>query len=289
MRLRFIVPLVICILLSIGTAGAVWGSTANPSENSFLVSSHFQEQLTHLDEVSNSLYEAAITNNRQVGYLLVQQLERIVDGELKYSSGKRDGWLAIKEDLKVMEQTLVSGRAGSAWVMEAARIKLATDALVRPEHALWLQYESIMLEDLALTEKAWKRQTEDAPVAARAMMNKLQEHAERIEPVIQLLYGSSHSAELNGRILYTNRLLESNTLSLKNKTIVNHSLKAIKDSIIRLYDASERVEAMPTVAPAATANPLSWALFLGAIISLILTYSGWRKYKSNPFGVKPLP
>lgn len=288
MKIRFIVPFVICIVMMIGTASSVWGSTAAPSIHSFFVSSSYYEQLNQLDETANSLYEAAFTNNRQAGYLKVQQLQRMVEGDLKYAAGKREGWLSITKDASSIQKKLASGQVSSGWMQEAARIKLAVDALVRPEHALWLQYETIMMEDLSLTEKAWKRQTGDAAAAARATMNKLQEHAERIEPVINLLYGSRHGAELKERIRYTNLLLESNTAGAANKSMVNQSLKAVKESIMRLYDQSLQAAAMPAAAPIASANPISWALLLGTVISAVLAYSGWRKYKLNPYGIKPL-
>ncbi|MGM0880442.1 MAG: sporulation protein YpjB [Bacillota bacterium] len=289
MKVRFIVPFVICIVMTIGSAGAVWGDSATLSPYISILSTSPYNQLSRLDETANALYEAANTDNRQAGFLHVQQLERMIEGELKGKSGKMEGWAAIEQDAKAIEQTITSSEASSGWLMEAARIRLATDALVRPEHALWLQYESIMLDDLSRVEKAWKRQTGDGAIAARATMNSLQEHAKRIEPAISMIYGSMHGAELNERIRYTNQLLETKKSNALNEVMINHSLKALHTAIVKMFDHSGRAEVMPAVAPLATANPLSWTLFLGAIISAVLTYSGWRKYKTDPFGVKPLP
>ncbi|RCW51084.1 sporulation protein YpjB [Paenibacillus prosopidis] len=289
MKVRFIVPFVICIVMTIGSAGAVWGDSAALSPYISILSTSPYKQLTRLDETANALYEAANTDNRQAGFLHVQQLERMIKGELKGKSGKMEGWAAIEQDARAIEQTIRSSETSSGWLKEAARIRLATDALVRPEHALWLQYESIMLDDLSRVEKAWKRQTGDGAIAARATMNSLQEHAERIEPAISMIYGSMHGAELNERIRYTNQLLETKKSSPLNEVMINHSLKALNTAIVKMFDHSGRAEVMPAVAPLATSNPLSWTFFLGAIISAVLTYSGWRKYKNNPFGVKPLP
>lgn len=289
MKVRFIVPFVICIVMTIGSAGAVWGDSAAFSPYISILSTSPYKQLSRLDETANALYEAANTDNRQAGFLHVQQIERMIEGELKGKTGKMEGWAAIKQDANAIEQIITSSEASSGWLMEAARIRLATDALVRPEHALWLQYESIMLDDLSRVEKAWKRQTGDGAIAARATMNSLQEHAKRIEPAISMIYGSMHGAELNERIRYTNQLLETKKSSALNEVMINHSLKALNNAIIKMFDHSGRAEVVPAVAPLTTANPLRWTFFLGAIISAVLTYSGWRKYKNNPFGVKPLP
>lgn len=289
MKVRFIVPFVICIVMTIGSAGAVWGDSAALSPYISILSTSPYKQLSRLDETANALYEAANTDNRQAGFLHVQQLERMIKGELKGKSGKMEGWAAIEQDARAIEQTITSSDTSSGWLKEAARIRLATDALVRPEHALWLQYESVMLDDLSRVEKAWKRQTGDGAIAARATMNSLQEHAERIEPAISMIYGSMHGAELIERIRYTNQLLESKKSSPLNEVMINHSLKALNNAIVKMFDHGGRAEVVPAIAPLATANPLSWTFFLGAIISAVLTYSGWRKYKNNPFGVKPLP
>lgn len=289
MKVRFIMPFVICIVMTIGYAGSVWGSGASLNQYANLLSSSPYIQLQRLDDIASSLYEAAYTNNRQAGFQYVQQLKRIIQGELRHSSGTREGWSVIGQDADIIEHTLLSGTIGSGWLMEAARIRLAADALIRPDHALWLQYESVMMDDISRVEKAWKRQTNDGAIAALATMTSLREHAERIEPAISMLYGSMSEAELTERILYTNRLLEANANNMTNEAMVDRSLKALKESVIRLFDQSGRAEVLPAVAAIPNSNPLSWTLFLGAFISAILTYSGWRKYKANPFGVKRLP
>jgi sporulation protein YpjB len=289
MKVRFIVPFVICIVMTIGSAGAVWGDAAALNPYMSILSTSPYKQLSRLDETATALYEAANTDNRQAGFLRIQQIKRMIEGDLKGKYGNMDGWAAIERDAEAIEQILTSSDAGSGWLMEAARIRLTADALVRPEHALWLQYESIMLDDLSRVEKAWKRQTGDGAIAARATMNSLQEHAKRIEPAIRMIYGSMHAAELNERIRYTNQLLETKQTNVINEVMVNHSLKALNNAIEKMFDDSGRAEVVPAAAPLATATPLRWTFFLGAIISAVLTYSGWRKYKTDPFGVKPLP
>ncbi|OBZ17548.1 MULTISPECIES: sporulation protein YpjB [Bacillales] len=288
MKIRFIIPFVICIVMTIGYAGSVWGNSAPLSQYAPLLSSSPYKQLQRLDDMASSLYEAANTNNRQTSYQYVQQLQRVIEGGLRQTMGNEEGWSAMAQDARTIEHTLVSGAGSSSWLMEAARIKLAADALIRPEHALWLQYESVMLDDLSRVEKAWKRQTGDGAIAARASMTGLQEHAKRIEPAIRMLYGGMLEAELTERILYTNKLLEANVHNITNDAMIDRSLKALKESLVRLFDQSGRENSLPAVAAIPTSNPLSWTLFLGALISAILTYSGWRKYKANPFGVKPI-
>lgn len=289
MKMRLFIPFVICILMTTGLAGTVWGGAPADkafSANQFSTSSF--DQLQRLDQIASSLYEAAFANNRQAGYQYVQQLQHVIANELKNASGQSEGWLVIGQDAAAIEKTLLNSQTGSGWLMEAARIRLASDALVRPEHALWLQYEKVMLDDLTRVEKAWKRQTNDGAVAARAAMRSLEEHAGRIRPALTLLYGSKYEAETGERIRYTNLLLEASANNRTNDATVDRSITALKEAVMRLFEQSGRVDSMPAIAVVPTSNPLSWTLFMGALISAILTYSGWRKYKANPFGVKPI-
>ncbi|WP_419873721.1 sporulation protein YpjB [Candidatus Pristimantibacillus sp. PTI5] len=289
MKIRFIIPFVLCIVMTIGYAGSVWGGAVPLNAYSDLLSQSRDKQLVRLDDIVSSLYEAAYTNNRQAGFQDIQRLKRILEGELKYSVGRIEGWLAIEKDTGLIEQKLMKATSDSNWLMEASRIRLAADALVRSDHALWLQYESVMLDDLSRIEKAWKRQTGDGAIAARASMDSLENHAARISTAMSIQFGSMREAELKERINYTNRLLDAGIVNKTNEAMIDRSLKATKESLIRMFDQSRSKEEVPVVAAVPLKNPLSWTLFLGAFISAILTFSGWRKYKTNPFGVKPLP
>ncbi|MBD2869683.1 sporulation protein YpjB [Paenibacillus arenilitoris] len=288
MKVRIIVPFVICIVMSIGSASAVWGgsSSMNPFASVFLPQP--QGQLSKLDELANSIYNAAYTGNRQAGFQYVQQLERVLDVAADVLPGHRDGWTAMAKDADAIKLKLLIKGSGAGWLSEASRLRLSADALVHPEHALWLQYETVMLDDLSRTEKAWKRQTGDAAQAARAALDSLRSHAERVEPAVAMLYGSDRMLELKERLRYTDRLLKSAAAPADKDGPVDHSLNALKDAIVRLYENSGAAIAVPAVAPPASANPIGWAMLLGAIISAVLTYSGWRKYRTNPYGSKPI-
>ncbi|WP_054024515.1 sporulation protein YpjB [Bacillus sp. FJAT-28004] len=288
MKVRFIIPFVLCIVMTIGYVNLVWGSGAALQAYATMLTPDPGKQVQRLDDIASSLYEAAYTNNRQAAYQYVQQLQQMVDGGLKYSSGNADGWVAVEKDASAIEKTLVKGSIGTSWFLEAARLKLAADALARPENALWLQYEKIMLDDISRVEKAWKRQTDDGAIAARAVMISLEQHANRIKPAVSMLYGSKHEAELTERIQYTNRLLEASRNDKNNNAQINRSLLELKETLVRLFNQNQLEADVPVVAAVPISNPLRWTLFLGAFISAILTYTGWRKYKTNPFGVKPL-
>lgn len=288
MKIRFIIPFVVCIVMTIGYANLVWGSGASLQAFASRLTPDPSKQVQRMDNIASSLYEAAYTNNRQAAYQYVQQLQQLVDGELKYEAGNAEGWQAVERDANTIEKTLVKGSLGTSWFVEAARIKLTADALARPNNALWLQYEKIMLDDISRVEKAWKRQTDDGAIAARAVMISLEKHADRIKPAVSMMYGSKHETELMERIQYTNRLLEASRKDKNNVASINRSVQELKDTLTRMFNQNQLEADVPVVAAVPISNPLRWTLLLGAFISAILTYTGWRKYKENPFGVKPI-
>lgn len=288
MKIRIMIPFVLCIVMTIGSAGAVWGNTIfGPSGNSLIAGSE-ANMLASLDEAAASLYEAAYTNNRQAAFLKLQRFNQLTKQASVSGSGSQAGWEAINEAVAQIEQALVRGEPGSGWLMAATRIKLSTDALVRPEHALWLQYESILLHDWTRVQQSWKRSTDDGALAASAAMDSLNEHLNRIELAASIQFGDTAIDEALVRAHYTNLLLDGIIDGGSNGERVNKSLDALRDKLVQLFDEGRETAVLPVVAPAASTNPISWALFLGTIICAVLTYSGWRKYQRSPYGIKPL-
>ncbi|CAM4400067.1 sporulation protein YpjB [Paenibacillus endophyticus] len=289
MKIRFIIPFVLCILMTAGYANSLWNGNQSLHAYADLLPQSTERQLQRFDAIATSIYEAAYSNNKQAGFQHIQLLKQLMADDLMQSAGSLEGWSAIESDAKQLEKKLVGGSSNSNWLMEAAKIRLAADALVHSDHALWLQYEKVMLDDLSRVEKAWKRQTDDGAIAARASMTSLENHVERISSALSIQFGLGIERELMERIQYTNRLLEANASNKTNEAMIDRSLQALKASMDRLIDKSRSTESMPVIATEPVSNPLSWTLFLGAVISAVLAWSGWRKYKSDPFGVKPLP
>ncbi|MGO4544938.1 sporulation protein YpjB [Paenibacillus sp. 2TAB23] len=289
MKIRFIIPFVLCILMTAGYANSLW--TGNQSLHAYadLLPQSTERKLQRFDAIATSIYEAAYSNNKQAGFQHIQLLKQLLAGDLMQSAGSLEGWSAIEFDAKQLEKKLIGESSNSNWLMEAAKIRLAADALVHSDHALWLQYEKVMLDDWSRVEKAWKRQTDDGAIAARASMSSLENHFERISSALSIQFGLGIERELMERIQYTNRLLEANASNKTNEAMIDRSFQALKTSMDRLFDKSRSTESMPVIATEPVSNPLSWTLFLGAVISAVLAWSGWRKYKSDPFGVKPLP
>jgi hypothetical protein len=96
--------------------------------------------------------------------------------------------------------------------------------------------------------------------------------------------------ELLHRISYSNRLLEAAAHGKSNTDPVQieQSFDGIQAAISGVFLHYEDALAIPIADSSALGHPLQWSLILGTIISAVLAWSGWRKYKERPYGVKKL-
>ena len=287
MKARFIAPLIACVVLTIGSIGTVWGSSAPEGSYFYMLTDSPYNMLGRFDQSAAALYEAAYSNNRHAGYIHLQKLKRYMEDGMLDAFGNVDGWLAVQQAAASIEKALGSKDANSGWMNEAAQIRLAADALVRPGEALWLQYEKLLREDANRIRLAWNRYAGDNVAAASAMLVSMQDHMNRIEPAARMYDHGMRTTELVERIQYMGRLLESKRVGTeKVKAEVDRTIIALDSSVSRMFQ--EHAAAAPVIAVPAKSNPIGWALFLGAIICAALAYSGWRKYKQLPFGIKRL-
>ena len=289
MKLRFLMPLLACLILTIGAAGAAWAGSAPDWDarvsGALEKGQEAEMQLVRLDLVAHQLYDSALAGSRQTAYLHVQQLRQLASQDTLQRIGYREGWSAMRKDAAAIELAIAQGALSSSWMDKAARIRLASDALLRPDKALWLQYEQVMLDDIARIEKAWKRQAGNGAVAAKAAMHSLTGHAGRIETAVMISLGEQRGTELGERVQYMRELLEARVEGHANDEMVNESLRALKAVVASLFEASSSGD--EATAPAAvipgSSSPLSWTLLLGAVICAVLAFTGWRKYKDRPF------
>ncbi|MCR2802988.1 sporulation protein YpjB [Paenibacillus soyae] len=290
MKARFIIPLIVFIGMAAGSAGVVWGSASPGGSYDFLFADSPYRQLYKLDESATALYTAAYANNRHAAYAELQRLKRLMEDAMIQSYGTPEGWSAQLGDAAALERELSAGVPDSSWIEHAVRLRLGADALVGGEGALWLQYEGLLKEDLQAVRQAWKRSTGDAAIAAGAMLKGMTTHAHRIESAALYAGDSTRMNELLKRISYSERLLEAaaNDRSKIKPDQIEQSFDGIQSAISGVFLHYEEALAIPAEKSSALGHPLQWSLFLGTLISAVLTWSGWRKYKQSPFGVKKL-
>lgn len=297
-KTRIVVPFLICVFMTIGSVSVVRGGPGPSLNAMFPVEGGPYEALYRLDETGASLYGAANDNNRQVAYAQVQKLKKGLDNEFVRSYGVEEGWEKLKADLRTIDAALASGAPSAEWREQAARVRLALDAVAQGSGSLWFQYKRLLQDDVQLIGQALKRSTDDrkaAAEAALALLGSMSAHVNRIEPAAAMSGQGLRMEELKQRMAYSGKLIEltrteSASASVAAVRSALGSLDGAKAAIdgIFITDVAADAAAMPAISPPTAVYPLQWSFFLGTLISAVLTFVGWRKYKQMPYGIKSM-
>ncbi|MHA6483916.1 sporulation protein YpjB [Paenibacillus sp. strain BS8-2] len=297
MKTRIIVPFVICVFMTIGSVSVVWGGPAPTANLMFPFADRPYDMLFRMDETAVALYGAANENNRQYAYAQVQKLQKGLKNELLLSYGDETGWEKLSEDLVVIESALIKGISHTEWRERAARVRLAIDAVTAGSGSLWYQYRRLLQDDVQLVGQALKRSTDDresAANAALALMATMSAHVNRIEPSAAMNGQALRMDELKQRLAYSEKLIalmkDNNSASATELRTALQSLEGASVAIDNIFqmDAKDDVAALAALTEAPSIYPLQWSFFIGTLISAVLTFVGWRKYKQKPYGVKSI-
>lgn len=280
---RVIIPALLSLAMLLGSVASVWADSASTSQANLVA----PETAIRFDRTAELLYRAARESNRQAGYLYVQQLRGMMDKQMKRLPLSEAGWAIVERSAAEIEYKLSNGKPGSDWLSDAARIRLAADAIVRPEAPLWHSYETVMRDDLERVVKAWNRMDGRGAESARAAIDLLAVHYDRIEAAVKLQADPAKADGLKERIAYTTGLLEADKRQEAQPDWTNQALADLETSLSVLFEGTAAAEPLPAVAPIHAGHPVSWILMLGSVIMGVLAYVGYRKYKQQPYGIKP--
>lgn len=283
---RVIVPALICIALSASFVASLWANAPTAASEQTVIAGR-DAAVTRFDETAESLYNAAKQSNRQAGYLYIQQLRMMMSKQLQQTWRGSEGWDLMERSAAEVEEALAAGKPEADWLAGAARLRLAADVMRRPEAPLWFSYETVMRDDMNKVIKAWNRTDGQNAESARATLQTLAVHLDRIEAAAKLQQDPGKINEAKAKLAYTARLLEAGKRDNAQTEWTSAALAELKIEILRIFEGTPAAEPLPAVAPIHAGHPVYWMLLLGAIIAGALAFAGYRKYKGQPYGVKP--
>lgn len=284
MKLRIWIMAFLCLFCTLGTAATVFGKDARvPDEGSAA-----RQRLLTLEKTIADLYKQSNDSHKQEVYRLLQSLKHQLNEPQLLQYGTANGWIMMKNDVLAVEKALIEQKAGIVWREPVIRLRLAVDALLQAEHGPWLQYESLMLDDLQSIRRASRSDKAYAPETTAIYVEKLFERMSRME-IAAFMVGDEDQMK---QLLKRSELLQSfmavhqdgwnQEQQRRLMTIVDN----IELSVHALFAQAEETITVPAVTVPVGMNTTSFALLIGAIISGILTFTGYRKYKQVPYGVK---
>ncbi|WP_165822499.1 sporulation protein YpjB [Paenibacillus montanisoli] len=252
--------------------------------------------LEQLSSLSDEIYTAAYGSNRQLVFTLLQRLETVSSSQDVRSSGTQAGWKAFDSSMAKAKKALLQKNESRQWYTQAARLKLASDALNRPRVPLWLQYEGVLREDEQRLRTSWLMQSEGNAEAAAASLDIYREHVERFEVAALMQREEASVRHLQNQMTYAKQVLSGANEGLAHPDAVMIALDGLEQAANAVFKQGDGEAALAeAIPPGATIGSLRSGraqlaeMFMAAFVMVILSLAGWRKYnQQQPQGL-PFP
>lgn len=250
--------------------------------------------LEQIENTMQTVYEAAMSNNKQAGYLGLDKLRQLsVQLAERNSKSKQSEaaahWKTIAEASKGIMATSSNNVLSGRWYEQVSQLKLAVDVLVRPNEALWLQYDRLLVRDIQTMRQLLQAVNASDLYAVQAIMQSMEQKVERIALAVKMSNQQFAMPAVEERIRYTSRLMKEQPYAGKEvRQQLIESLVALEKTIGHLFPSSTTSTITFSQSNANNNIFVGWSLFIGGIITLILSLTIWRKYRIQPYGIKTM-
>jgi sporulation protein YpjB len=154
-----------------------------------------------------------------------------------------------------------------------AKIRLATDALTHKNQPMWLQYYKVLQNDVNMLSQSIKADKQQEAVAS---FGKLSQHIGVIHPSILISREPTEVEKLDSLMTFLHSNLKTSPMSIRQvESGVEHLQQIIDELFMKNKDA---IAIVPLTDPR---QPIIWSLAIGLIIISVLSYAGFRMYRSG--------
>ncbi|WP_219836557.1 sporulation protein YpjB [Paenibacillus sp. R14(2021)] len=282
---------VVLLWLSTGCSLNSQGFTMNSIQADAPIDGQRQSSsLNQLYSWSEQLYNAANDSNRQQAFLLLQRMESLAaDGDIR-KMGTQAGWQAFERSIQRAIQAMPQKGTSQVWYTETARLKLASDALLRPAAPLWLQYEGVLKDDTQRIRATWAAQAEGRLKAVQATISVYEEHVDRLEVAALMQRDRTDIDGIKAQLLYLERLVRAADAGEVRQDKVPAALASLESASARLFRGAESedeaalTDATPpglSIGEQRRGGSQIAELFIAAFVMAVLGFAGWRKYRNG--------
>lgn len=156
----------------------------------------------------------------------------------------------------------------------SASLRLAADAVSPRGQGLWLEYRTLMREDIAALATAISRaEGKEGQEAER--LQSLNGHYGLIRAAAIAAGRAEQAERADAVIRYADRIISA---ASPNPSLTAELAPRIGAAVEELFPPAAEA---PASGPPATAPPAGFFSAIGAFILTALTYSGWRKYRGE--------
>lgn len=182
-----------------------------------------------------------------------------------------EGMEALYKTMLDMKRQLSAVSPDSTALMHtAAKLRLASDALVHPHQPMWEQYDQVLHEDvegmkLGLEQKQYEN--------LRKSYQELKQHYELIRPALSIVHEPHVIEQFNAFMTTLDEAIQKNGINLSQVADVLPPLRAWLE--VTFQRETEFTQAETTVQP----ESMIFSFAIGSVIVAVLAYVGWRKYR----------
>lgn len=158
-------------------------------------------------------------------------------------------------------------------VREAARLKLATDALTHPRQPMWLQYYKVLNDDT--------KKLEDAVLAGnktdvQARFIQMKDHYDTIRVSVWISRTPQEGEQMDSLLTFFGKYTEP--AAFQQEVLVSgiHQWREALRGLFR--QGGDRTAYVPIAEPD---QPVLWTLTIGSVIVAVLAYAGWRMFRGQ--------
>lgn len=233
------------------------------------------KQAEQLDMLADSLYQHVLEGNINLVRQEILQASDIFEHSSFQGLTSVEGFHALSESLVEMKEATNQAQIQQEqWQTASAKFRLAADSLSHPKQPMWMQYYKVLREDLS--EMKARAAAADSR-GMKAAYESLQNHYEIIRPAVIIQRKPEEITAADAWVSYAGGLVQSSSSSAAEIQNVVTSGEEVFNGLF-----GKKKDDNPAFAPIDEVNGLwPWTFWAGSFIILILTYTGYRKYKGE--------
>lgn len=161
--------------------------------------------------------------------------------------------------------------------LQAAKLKLATDALTHRNDPMWLQYEKAFQEDMTALTRGIRES--DAKTVQDAV-GALKHHFGMIRTAVLISRPPQITEQIDSLLAFLTNQSTASPLPVKNLENGAVHMQAALDELFGKKDASAYLPI------ADQRQPILWSIVIGSIIAATLGYAAWQMFRDGRREVK---
>lgn len=156
--------------------------------------------------------------------------------------------------------------------LQAAKLKLATDALTHRNEPMWMQYDKVFQEDLTALNAGIRDAETKAVLDA---VNALKRHFGIIRPAVLISREPQVVERIDSLLAFLSNQSAATPLPIRNLENGAAQLQNALDDLFGKKDASAYLPITDH------RQPILWSIVIGSIIAVILTYAAWQMFRDG--------